>query len=84
MSKGLEALENIKHYDSRVGLHEGDYQIIEKSLKALEIIKEKPQTLFLVKTCEKYDKYLEIAQDQALIEDLYTQEEYDLLKEVLL
>ena len=33
MSKELEALENIKHYDSRVGLHESDYDIIEKALK---------------------------------------------------
>lgn len=33
MSKELEALENIKHYDSRVGLHEDDYQIIETALK---------------------------------------------------
>ena len=27
---GLEALENIKHYDSRVGLHEDDYETIKK------------------------------------------------------
>lgn len=36
MSKELEALENIKHYDSRVGLHEDDYKIIETALKKLE------------------------------------------------
>ena len=36
MNKGLEALENIKHYDSRVGLHEDDYKIIETELKRLE------------------------------------------------
>ena len=32
----LEALENIKHYDSRVGLHESDYEIIKTALKILE------------------------------------------------
>ena len=36
MSKELEALENIKHYDTRVGLHEDDYKIIESALKTLE------------------------------------------------
>ena len=56
----------------------------QNKLKALEIIKEKPQTLFLVKTCENYDIYLELAQDTALIEDIYSSKEYDLLKEVLL
>ena len=36
MNKGLEALENIKHYDSRIGLHESDYDIIETALKEYE------------------------------------------------
>ena len=55
-----------------------------KALKALEIIKEKPRTLFLVQTYENYDTYSTLAQDIALIEDIYSPEEYDLLKEVLL
>ena len=36
MSKELEALENIKHYDTRVGLHIDDYSIIESALKEKE------------------------------------------------
>lgn len=56
----------------------------EKKLKALEIIIAKPRTLFLVQTCENYDIYLALAQDIALIEDIYSPKEFDLLKEVLL
>ena len=76
--KSLEALENIKHYDSRVGLHEEDYELIEKSLKALEIIKE-----FCIvadyKTDDIYTRY-ELAFCKKIC---ITKEEYDLLKEIL-
>ena len=57
---------------------------IEKALKALEIIKEKPQTLHLVKSCENYDAYLELALLVTFIKDIYSLKEFDLLREVLL
>ena len=116
MNKELKALENIKHYDSRVGLHESDYKIIENALKHLEILE---QELCVVKTMEdltieaikdKKLKALEIVKEKEVnvfdilatgyVEyynmcvvnkirpeycDSYflTQEEYELLKEVL-
>ena len=82
MSKGLEALENIKHYDTRVGLHEKDYELIEKELKALEIIKERDVDVGWLKRAGNlyhYNMGMGIKSYGALI-----QEEYDLLKEVLL
>ena len=45
MSKELDALENIKHYDSRVGLHESDYNIIETALKDYENLKLKHRSM---------------------------------------
>lgn len=77
MSKGLEALENIRHYDSRVGLHEDDYEIIEKELKEGEKSK---CALEIIKRITFYDiRFL----DYLLRENIITQEEYNLLKEVL-
>lgn len=55
-----------------------------KKLKALEIIKEKPETLYLIPTYHNYDAYLELALDIALIEEVYSPEEFELLKEVIL
>ena len=48
MSKELEALENIKHYDSRVGLHEDDYKIIEIALKEKQ---KQDEVLRIIKRC---------------------------------
>ena len=62
MSKGLEALENIALNHNRMG-NEKDFDIIEKELKALEIIKNRQCIFYGL-------KYV-------------SQEEYDLLKEVL-
>lgn len=109
MSKELEALENIKHYDSRVGLHEDDYKIIEtalkrlesvdrvgemfcvnvdKKLKALEIIKEKEVNVFDV-LATGYVEYYNMCVVNKIRPEycnsyFLTQEEYELLKEVLL
>ena len=88
MSKELKALEKLKrdldeHYLSDTA-KDTLYQIIESALKSLEIIKEKPMSVYLVQSCKgNYERYFEIARDMCLIEDVYTQEEYDLLKEVL-
>ena len=80
MSKGLEALENIRHYDSRVGLHEDDYEVIGKELKALEIIKNKCVDVCDI-ICFAYSLCNYNRSRQGL--SLLTQEEFDLLKEVL-
>ena len=85
MSKGLKALEKIKGclFWSDKGLN--DIATIEKELKALEIIKNKNvHTRFIQMvndkfTCEEYNK--QFAREPS--EDL-TQEEFDLLKKVLL
>ena len=75
MSKELEALENIRHYDTRVGLHEEDYNIIEKGLKALEIIRH----------CCIVAKYPDDTYELAFCKKICIEkEEYELLKGVLL
>ena len=84
MNKTLEALENIKHYDTRVGLHRDDYDTIEKSLKALEIIKEKQPDIYYVVKSKDYEDYLRIEGMFINMNRALTEEEYDLLKEVLL
>lgn len=102
MSKELEALKvwyavkkymNLYHHmtvkeNIEVKTVEGmPIDIIEKSLKALEIIKEKKVniSLLLNSTClTNYNEY--VIRSKASINslcELLTQEEYDLLKEVL-
>lgn len=84
-SKGLEAFYNIK--DEMLEWTEGyeeDLDIVEKELKALEIIRNKEinihALLLHLKRFDFPDGY------NALVGEKYriTQEEYDLLKEVLL
>jgi len=88
MSKGLEALENIKReagtpyfsilYD--IDMWREDFATIEKELKALEIIKEKNVNVSWLKTSPNLSRYnLAVGTNQAL-----KRNEYDLLKEVLL
>lgn len=86
MSKGLEALESIieTFYDKE----SEDIQIVRKELKALEIIKHfiKSKSLGLTFIFLDDDKKILIV-DGYDFECFYicnTQEEYDLLKEVLL
>ena len=94
MCKGLEALKEIKRAYVDLPLDDGlsvctaitkeykkELKIIEKELKALEIIKKKHLLEGLVNSIQKsknYDDY-----KNAYITDI-TKEEYDLLKEVLL
>lgn len=94
MNKGLEALEIIRDAEVEIGNEHNtatklfdisnDYdecfEIIEKSLKALEIIKNKFyfEWLFVSNGVEQFNE----AQDNE--ENKLTKEEYDLLKEVLL
>ena len=89
MSKELEALAKIvdTYYIDNM---DKEISIIGKALKALEIIKEKNVNIRALKSWNKtykgkltYQNYLDILEDCDLGEKL-TQEEYDLLKEVLL
>ena len=96
MNKGLEALENIKNktititdnrndivYKYRYGdyLSKEDVNTIAKELKALEIVKDKELDIEWLLTC--FNKYDREQYNACQIKSL-TQEEYDLLKEVLL
>ena len=80
MSKGLEALENItgcSTIESHTQKWQEDYHIVEKSLKALEIIKA-------IGVFDVYNDiggiyYLETRVNEVGL----TKDNYDLLKEVL-
>lgn len=80
MSKGLEALERIieTFYDKE----SEDIQIVRKELKALEIIKEKKVDIKDIYRYADYSQY-NYAMLGVPYEFRLTQEEYDLLKEVL-
>ena len=84
MSKGLEALEYIKKskYDDCAYIADfASLEIIEKELKALEIINEKDVNIgaFRELDLEHYNMY---ARDILGTRQL-TKEEYDLLKEII-
>jgi thiamine monophosphate synthase len=91
MSKGLEALESLEtEYYTKNGVRFLEFRddderldTIEKELKALEIIKEKDVDIYIFQRCETVDKYnsrvIHIVGETREL----TQEEYDLLKEVL-
>ena len=95
MSKGLNSLsEMVIHLNSNYGKTRQaleDFRNIEKELKALEIIKEKNVDIWCLKTTKNYDDYLHSPAPTNIVdengvyheEQLLTQEEYDLLKEVL-
>lgn len=86
MNKKLTPLEALKELQKRYGSKfsvqdEQRYRIIEKSLKALEIMKEKgvnTYILLLSINVEDYNRLINFEWRKL------TQEEYDLLKEVLL
>ena len=88
MSKGLEALEDLYEYTSPyINVEDIDeshantcYQVIQKELKAFEIIKEKEVNVFIFLHSGDLETYNDMVEDNRKL----TQEEYDLLKEVLL
>ena len=87
MSKGLEALKYLKENKRKHWL-DGDnsnecLEIIEKELKALEIIKSKPVSTNWFVFYKDYDEYY-LDCEYADTSKRLTEEEYDLLKEVLL
>jgi hypothetical protein len=84
MSKELEALKKIRDkadLEFFISLDE-DFEIIEKSLKALEIIKEKGNFINL-EHVEDNDKFY-IYDNEYYMRNEITKEEYELLKEILL
>ena len=83
MGKGLEALErvrdNLAWYFSQENLK--DFASIEKELKALEIIKKKRVSICMILPSSSFVEYNSFMVHEHRV---LTQEEYDLLKEVLL
>jgi len=91
MSKGLEALNDLRTFSDCLATNkrfpkvfkESDcYDTIEKELKSLEIIKEKQVNVWAFSMCNAVGAY-----NASLPNDStkpMTQEEFDLLKEVLL
>ena len=93
MTKELSPLEALNRICEHLDLDDeyfylkngekADYKVIEKSLKALEIIKQKEvdiHDLLISKTVEQYNSYTHWLGCKGNL----TEEEYNLLKEVLL
>lgn len=81
----LEALNTIYNLEDLQGGRDEfwkAYRIIEKSVKALEIIKEKGNFLWL--QYDEYDNKYYIYDNESYQHNEITKEEYDILKEVLL
>ena len=92
IAKELKRKENLAAMCDRLanllGLKEQDYleleTLIAKKDKALEIIKEKPYVVYIDYNYS-YEEWIKTIQDNHDIHtELPTQEEYDLLKEVVL
>lgn len=89
MSKGLEALKEIKEDAQKGFFSKEDWErtdIIKKELKALEIIKKKDVDIGLLReeTLESYNDIIRERYNNTETELTLTQEEYELLNEVLL
>lgn len=82
MNKKLTPLESLQDLSKLVFIYGGvqQYKIIEKSLKALENIKEKEVNVFIFLHSGDLETYNEMVEDNRKLR----QDEYDLLKEVLL
>ena len=80
---GLEALNKIQHDFGQLKGQElvNCYEVIEKSLKALEIIKEKEVNMQVFNQCEDVETYNKVYIKQK--DRQLTQEEFNLLKEGL-
>lgn len=86
MSESLEALETLqRHRYGTLENFDNKLSIIEKELKALEIINTKEVNVALLKNpCVSLKEYNVIIKDQIGKPFRLTKEEYDLLKEELL
>ena len=80
---GLEALNKIQHDFGQLKGQElvNCYEVIEKSLKALEIIKEKEVNMQVFNQCEDVEIYNKVYIKQK--DRQLTKEEFNLLKEVI-
>ena len=90
MSKELEALYEIKNGTSYVvsneivNDYEKEFDILEKELKALEIIKEKTINIVILRCCEILEEYNSIIITKYNgKKHLINEQEFELLKEVL-
>lgn len=87
MSKGLEAWKELLKICDDFGCvdiykQQPNKSIIEKELKALEIIKEKFVNVTILIGCDSLEEYNK--HPLTMRKGRLTQEEYDLLKEVVL
>lgn len=85
---GLEAFKDVLYILSAVSNNEIDtncetIKTIEKSLKALEIIKEKRVDLCILTDCDNVNEYNKSLGNSRPIEDRLTYEEFDTLKRYL-
>lgn len=90
MTKELKALKSIKfgccNFENRT-LYYDEFNIIEKALKALAIIKNKKVDVLELSTCANYETYFAFFKrwnwDGEYDDYVLTKEEYDFLKEML-
>ena len=83
MNKCLECLNYLKERISDNAIFRGCIKDIEKKLKALEIIKNKNFDLFYLQDSKDLEQYNDCC-DHFRNLCYLTQEEYDLLKEVII
>ena len=79
MSKGLEVLQEIKNKPFSWEKLKDSLDIIEKELKALEIIKNKTVDIWLIQNKKSNKEYNSMVDSSRWL----SQEEFDLLKEAL-
>ena len=89
MSKGLEALKEYKSQQLGVNVYADDYlEIIEKELKALEIINKKNVQITLLKNTNDFETYNRMLGATFYKRDIkkmsLTEEEHTCVKDVLL
>ena len=83
----LEAFDKIKNEcywdDMPIVIFPKECIIVEKALKALEVLKKKNVNVKLIKTLESLEEYNNMHADLRSKFPELTQDEFDLLKEVL-
>ena len=80
---GLEALRSIRPCANVCGDYDPYCDIIEKELKALEVLKKKTVNVKLVKALGSLEEYNNMYADSRSKFPKLTQDEFDLLKEAM-